>query len=63
MKIKELIQEGDWDSDEFLELKHKLLKKLNIPIPEQDILEQDILLNQKLDNLKDDLQNSIRQRT
>jgi hypothetical protein len=58
-KVKELIKEGDWNFDEFSELKYKLLKKLNIP--EQDMLEQDMLLNQKLDNLKVDLQNSIKQ--
>ncbi len=48
------------DSDELSRLKHKLLKKLNIH--EQDMLEQDILLKQKLDNLKDELQKSIKQK-
>jgi|SRR6266540_4313226 len=59
-KIKELIKEGNWNSDELSRLKHKLLKKLNIH--EQDMLEQDILLKQKLDNLKDELQKSIKQK-
>ncbi len=58
-KVKELIKEGDWNSDELSRLKHKLLKKLNIH--EQDMHEQDILLKQKLDNLKDELQKSIKQ--
>ena len=56
-KIKELIKEGEWNSDELSKLKHKLLNKLNIH--EQD--EQDILFKQKLDVLKDDLEKSIKQ--
>jgi len=40
-------------------LKNKLLKKLHIPEP--DMHEKDILLSQKLNDLKDDLQESIKQ--
>ncbi|CAB4384419.1 unnamed protein product [Rhizophagus irregularis] len=29
-KIKEMINEGEWNTNEFLELKQKLLKELNI---------------------------------
>jgi len=46
-KIKELIKEGEWNSDEFPKMKQNLLNKLNI----QDKSEQELLdmLKQKLD--------------
>ena len=40
-KIKELIKEGEWNSDEFSEIKQILLNKLNI----QNISEQELLLD------------------
>ena len=35
MKIKEMIQQGDWNYDEFSELRPKLLERLSIS--EQDM--------------------------
>ncbi len=35
-KIKELIEAGEWNSDEFKIIKQKLLRRLDIQDPEQE---------------------------
>ena len=54
--IKEMIQQGDWNTDEFSGLKRKLLVKLNIS--EQDMREQDLL--KSIERQLRELQNQLK---
>ena len=63
MKIKEMIQQGDWNSDKFSGLKRKLLERLDIS--EQEMGEQDLLKSierQLKDIPKQDMLKSIEQK-